>query len=77
MSLATYLIPTPEVVKLVNEGKLEVAMFLWSTMPHQLLNGVRIRPNLKTAQAMVQSVELGIHTIPMCVCEGDYRLVRQ
>ena len=77
MSLATYLIPTPEVVKLVNEGNLEVAMFLWATMPHQLLNGVRIRPNLKTAQAMVQSVELGIHTIPMCVCEGDYRLVRQ
>jgi len=77
MSIATYLTPTSEVVKLVKEGNLEVAMFLWATMPHQLLNGVRIRPNLKTAQAMVQSVELGIHSIPMCVCEGDYRIHQQ
>jgi hypothetical protein len=73
MPIATYLLPTSEIVALVRKGNRARAMFLWVKMPHQLLNGVRIRPSLVTAQAMVQSVQLGIHTLPMCVCEGDYR----
>lgn len=74
MSIATYIVPTPGIVELIQTGNRARAMFLWVKLPHRLLDGTRVRPSLKTAQAMVQSVQLGIHSIPMCIHEGDYRI---
>lgn len=73
--IATWLMPTPEIQALIEQGLFVSAIARWRRLPHRLLDGTRVIPSAKVGKSMILQARSQItmlREIPLLIQEGEY-----